>query len=37
MKVLIVEDEASIREVEKVYLEKAGFIVSEVGDGDPGV
>ena len=33
MHALILEDEASIREVEAVYLKKAGFVVAEVADG----
>lgn len=32
-RILIVEDEASIREVEKAYLERAGYKVEEASDG----
>lgn len=34
MKILIVEDEESIREVIKRYLERAGFVVEEAGSGE---
>lgn len=34
MKILLVEDEASIREVQKVYLEKAGYSIIEAEDGE---
>ncbi len=33
MKVLLVEDEESIREIQKLYLERDGFTVIEAGDG----
>jgi DNA-binding response OmpR family regulator len=33
-KILIVEDEESIREVMKKYLELAGFSVTEAGSGE---
>lgn len=34
MKILIVEDEESIREVEKAYLARAGYSVDEASDGE---
>jgi two-component system response regulator BaeR len=37
MKVLIIEDEDSIREVEKAYLKRAGFSVTECEDGEKGM
>lgn len=37
MKILIVEDEQTIREVEQAYLERAGFIVIEASDGKQGL
>lgn len=33
-KVLVVEDEAKIREIVKIYLERAGFVVFEAADGE---
>ncbi len=34
MKILIVEDEESIREIEKAYLKRAGYTVLEAEDGE---
>jgi two-component system, OmpR family, response regulator BaeR len=37
MKILLIEDEDSIREVEKAYLKRAGFVVTECEDGEKGM
>ncbi|MDQ6985983.1 MAG: response regulator transcription factor [Candidatus Dojkabacteria bacterium] len=37
MKILVVEDESTIREVEKAYLKRAGYIVVEAADGEEAI